>query len=162
MRFSIDSLASNPQEAPIYYHWYLQDHNQPGPISRFRSLLHPLGLDEYLMAHIIGEFCSLLRRLQKGVLKAEDEIKPVRISKNEPMYELRALYELPGDDQFILRVYNAEPAGLGSTVIGLHLHRKIIYSNDGETNSMQDAEIDKAVRLYHRGKPENWGLPSRS
>jgi len=162
MRFSIESLSSNPQEAPIYYHWYLEHPRQPGPISRLRSLLIPLGLDDYLMAHIIGEFGSLLRRLQKGVLKADDEIKPVRISKSEPLYELRALYELPGDEQFILRVYNAEPSGLGSAVIGLHLHRKLIYSNNGETNSMQDIEINKAVWLYHRGKPENWGLPNRT
>lgn len=161
MRLSIKSLGSDPEEAPILYHWYLQDPTQPGPIARLRILVDELTVDSFVKAHIIGEFGSLLKRMKKGLLKAEDEVKPVRISSSEPLFELRAHHALPGDDQFLLRVYNVEPPGIGSTVVGLHLHRKLIYPDAKVTNAKQDLEINKAVLLYHRGKPENWGLPNR-
>ena len=153
------SITSEAREAPIHYHWYTEYPDESGPMDLFRDLVSQVQVDPYLEAHIIGEFASMLSRMTKGKLKAMDEIKPVRISASEPLFELRATFPLQGSEEFILRVYNAEPPSIGSTVIGLHMHRKVIVGSDSEIKALQNLEINKAVQAYYRGKPGQWGLP---
>jgi hypothetical protein len=120
-------------------------------------LISGLEVDEYLKIDMMGNFASLLGNLKRGKLKPINEVKSVRQKRLSPFFELRACYQLTPGDEFLLRVYHAEPSSLGNTVVGLHMHRKLTTIQN--PNLAQDVEIDIAIRKYLVGKLKNWDLP---
>lgn len=107
----------------------------------------------------------LLELAEMGALKPIDHIKRIHRAKPLNLYEIRwdnlkvfrteKASGLYSQAKVRLRLYMVEEGD--NWVVGLYLHEKrVIKDNSGETNRLQDVEIDAAVKLCEDCSDENW------
>lgn len=124
----------------------------------FRRMVRSIEFDEYLAANIVGRFANIISRLERGLLQNVKEVKPIRTSAAQKLYELRGSFEHASGQLFHWRLYQVEFSVSGSLVIGLHLHRKRIGPTRLATRIMQNLEIERALLFYRNGSSSFWGL----
>lgn len=119
-------------------------------------------------ASVRAEFRDRLETAMRGELVPIDQVKTLRFGPDVDMFEIRwqdvAVTDL--DDQrhqvfhtVQVRLYYAEPPGIGMCVVGLHAHEKQTDGSDEDISRAQDAEIFEATCRYGDGICNKWGIP---
>lgn len=152
------SICSDPSRAPIVYHWFGSGMGS-SPVAAFQTLIAHDLINDLNQRYLLTEFRSLMQRLQRGVLRPVDEVTRIKRASEVPLYELRINFEANAEGRHLYRIYHFEQSDLGSLVVGLHMHRKLIFGNRELTRLAQNLEIENAMRRFEFGREQNWGLP---
>jgi hypothetical protein len=158
---------------PVDFYWYGCTDSRHIEAA-INALMHAIDLpgrtwNPYLKASARSEFKRRLITASQGRLKPIEQVKSINDHPSAPLFEIRWQHirvmepAAAGDGghghDVCVRLLHCEPLNLGVVAIGLHAHEKaLIPASHHRIREEQDAEILKAERLYHEGRPTNWGI----
>ena len=153
------SIGTDASVGRIYFHWYREPH-EPKLGTIFEGILDSAGISNPLIrAEARQEVKARIQALSAGLLEYPEHVRDLTSNPHAALFELRWSFPHLAPGGFLLRLYECEPAILGATVVGLHLHRKeFLNLSDDDISDKQQAHIEYAVGRYHQGKATSWGL----
>lgn len=115
----------------------------------------PQEYEPSLLAHMRGEYRSILRRAIRGQLRP-DEVHDTQNRHVEPLYEIRSEIEplrskvghLNHPRNMHIRHYHSELPGYTTRAVGHVVAEKTIHHTDQETIKAQDLVIDQVKKLH--------------
>jgi len=121
----------------------------------------------YSWAMTKSEFRKRLEVATHGGLVPVDHVKEIPRAKGEHLYEIRWDFNVltlspAGDrhhDDVQVRLYHSEPVAVLDSIVGLHVHEKqIVHVDRRRTNDLQNIEINTAIKRFHDGRAQRWGI----
>lgn len=114
-----------------------------------------------------SEFRKRLEAAERGELHPVDHVKRIGRASAVDMFEIRwqgiTVHEIDNDGvvaypSILARLLHVEPPEHPDHFAGIRAHEKQIGTNDAETASLQNAEIDAAVGTFWQYEPSDWGI----
>lgn len=160
------SICTRHEYGPIRYHWYPRtDGERFGGV--VREVVSTIVMPRADRERLIGEMRGRMEKLREGRLKPISHVVgPMDTVTGVQVFEVKAQVDYGPDSRALLRAYHAEPRKLrsareGSTIVGLHVHRKVTDGSKAEVRAAQDEELQTARSRYFLGQPSNWGVVKR-
>jgi hypothetical protein len=114
-----------------------------------------------------SEFRKRLQAAQRGELVPVDHVKRLGRGSSVDMYEIRwqditvHAVDQSGELYYptiLARLLHAEPPEFPDHFAGLYAHEKQIGATGAETEDLQNAAIDEAIKVFWRFEPTTWGI----